>query len=420
MHRFAPMLQEARYCIECTVYTCLACWDARKSRCRACATLSGARRARGVSLTTARRADRRLREARREAIAVAASTADAPTVWTELACLSVKVGVAQQVGARALKRLTGDRATRAQPLADRIGRNALAATAALDGAEAALAGTELRGAQLAESGLLATLLATRLSAGQGRGTVPWLPAGQGRETVPPVVRWAIAALGIAVLMLAGAVLLMPSDPKVSGAPREGVLAGEPPTPDPPITPSPGDRESSQAIPPPKPSDSAAPSSDGTGSARATGSGERSSGGNGSGEPSSGGTAFGEIGSGGTAAATTVSGGTGFGGTGSGSTPPPASTPAPPPPASTPPPPPPTASPRPQPEPTPAPTPAPTPIIVLDSDGDGVPDLAIGPGPDNCVLVWNPEQEDADGDGLGDACDPDDDNDGIPDPIDPTP
>ena len=51
----------------------------------------------------------------------------------------------------------------------------------------------------------------------------------------------------------------------------------------------------------------------------------------------------------------------------------------------------------------------------DGDGDGVanPD-------DNCPEVANPGQEDADGDGEGNACDADDDNDGTPDAADPCP
>jgi hypothetical protein len=93
--------------------------------------------------------------------------------------------------------------------------------------------------------------------------------------------------------------------------------------------------------------------------------------------------------------------------------PPAPGPTPAPPAPGPTPAPPAATPRP-------PAPTPTPLVVLDTDGDGIPDLAVGVGPDNCPLIPNHNQANADGDALGDVCDPDDDNDGIPDPLDPTP
>lgn len=55
------------------------------------------------------------------------------------------------------------------------------------------------------------------------------------------------------------------------------------------------------------------------------------------------------------------------------------------------------------------------VFDADDDGDGVVNSE-----DNCPLVANADQEDLDGDGLGDACDSDRDGDGINDSLDECP
>ncbi|CAK9821391.1 THBS3 [Anthophora retusa] len=62
------------------------------------------------------------------------------------------------------------------------------------------------------------------------------------------------------------------------------------------------------------------------------------------------------------------------------------------------------------------------ICDLDRDNDGIPDRSLrcrnqNCRGDNCPLIPNSGQEDADKDGIGDACDPDADNDGVLNPSD---
>jgi hypothetical protein len=66
----------------------------------------------------------------------------------------------------------------------------------------------------------------------------------------------------------------------------------------------------------------------------------------------------------------------------------------------------------EPPPPPPPPPPPAPVAPPDRDGDGIPDFR-----DNCPDVYNPDQRDIDGDGIGTACD---ENEVPPPPPPPTP
>lgn len=80
------------------------------------------------------------------------------------------------------------------------------------------------------------------------------------------------------------------------------------------------------------------------------------------------------------------------------------------------------APAPSPLPAPLPSPAPSPSAPLDSDGDGIPDSldacpfgnsppgqpdqdydGVGDACDNCLFVYNPNQVDSVGNGIGDEC-----------------
>ena len=131
----------ARYCLECDLIVCQACWKSAASRCTSCAAAADSSRrskrsGESVSLRTARRADRRLREAAKAAALLAGDGTDAQVAQVNRGCLAIKAAIAERVGLRALRRLTGSRFVRARPLGDRMRRHAAAAHAQLGRAHA--------------------------------------------------------------------------------------------------------------------------------------------------------------------------------------------------------------------------------------------------------------------------------------------
>ncbi|MCA1570218.1 MAG: hypothetical protein LC798_07830 [Chloroflexi bacterium] len=181
-------------------------------------TASG-RREHGLSRRTARRADRRLREGAREAIARSArAPSDTDEAWADYALLTIKVASAEQAAAAALRRLRG---ASAAALTNRTRRHAVAARAALERAHSVLASTEARreAARLAALPITAPTRTTH------------------RELVYAAATLALALITVAILAFGlkppgwGVPdIARPNDGAVE-APREDVLGGDPLTED---------------------------------------------------------------------------------------------------------------------------------------------------------------------------------------------
>jgi hypothetical protein len=224
---------ETLYCLECGLYVCLACWDRSRELCLDCAT----RPRQGIRIRTARRADRRLREVVKQAIALAlrSGTRDDDEAWIEHACLGIKAETAARGGFRAWSRLRGERAERARPLGDRIRRHAYEADTALERAGVALL---RRGLDNGNEILEQTTAAVRQRPRAIRRIIRRAPAGAAVLLVAAVV---------AAVMVGGPLWLLANDDGPSA--RQGTLAGNQPGPPPSVAPPPVAEETAAATSP---------------------------------------------------------------------------------------------------------------------------------------------------------------------------
>ena len=215
---------ETRFCLECGLYVCPACWDQSRELCRNC----GTRPRVGIRIRTARRADRRLREVAKQAtlLALGGTATDEPEAWIEHACLAIKSETANRVGFRAWSRLRGERAERARPLVERIRRHSHEADAAIERAGVALLRRGLdRGDEDRE-------LATPGAAPRDGATRQII-----RRRGSAAGGALLVAAAVAVVMVGGQLWLSALDHVPSA--REGTLAGNAPGPSSVATPVPG-------------------------------------------------------------------------------------------------------------------------------------------------------------------------------------